>query len=179
MSHRECDQLEAYLARGLGLDEAAAFAGHLPRCPACRHEVEEQTRIDRLLREAVGRLDPLPAGLLAKVEGRIARHRRRRLAWAGGLCAAALVLLAIDSWVARPNARPDGDSPTIAQKDPDSTMKKSPGSLPLRRPRAEVVMAYPDAAIIVPFKSKSPNVTIVWIYPTVRPAEGASGPDSD
>ncbi len=180
MSHRQCDHREAYLARGLSPDEAAAFADHLPGCSDCRREVAAQARIDALLRLAVERFDPLPADLLPKVESRIARHRRpARLAWAAAACAAVAVLLAFGGWAIWHNTLLNGHGPIIAQEKGNSKVEPSPVSVALSRPRAEVVMADPDAAIVVPHKSKRPDVTIVWIYPTIKSDEGPSAPESN
>jgi hypothetical protein len=46
------------------------------------------------------------------------------------------------------------------------------------QPQAEVTMVDPSSAIVVPVESNIPNVTIVWIYPTVKQAPADFVPDS-
>jgi hypothetical protein len=44
-----------------------------------------------------------------------------------------------------------------------------PVAVEVEQPRIRLVD--PSAAILVPMPSKNPEVTIVWVYPTVKPGQ--------
>jgi anti-sigma factor RsiW len=90
-----CDQLDDYLARDLAVDQERAFEVHLLDCPTCHAAVRQQERMDALLAEAVGKLVPVPAGLIQRTQVRLKKVRRRRyLAYALSASAAAAVIWA-------------------------------------------------------------------------------------
>jgi anti-sigma factor RsiW len=159
MKPTPCRLLEAYLDRELPPPERARFLAHLPDCPACTAEVEQQTRIESLLRDAA-RLEPLPAGLVDRTEGRWHRARKRRaLRRAASLAAAALLagLLGTTSfWPApqRPPAPPQ--PPPVANTGPPA------------RPPARVTFSPRTPVIAVPVDTGDPDITFVWVYPTAR-----------
>ena len=69
MSVFACDRLDDYLLGGLSEGERAAFEAHLSGCPACRDALRQQEHIDRLLVQGTGRLEPVPASLIGRIEG--------------------------------------------------------------------------------------------------------------
>jgi hypothetical protein len=168
MTHTYCRQLDDYLAHNLAEDERAAFAGHLPDCPACRQAVGEQEQLDQRLRAATALLESPPADLVARIEGQLRAARRRRLtAWAAGL-AAVIALACVTGWLFTREPPGDGSSPVpIVEAPAPPPQPESPD------PRSLVRVTFqPEAEVIaVPLKTESPNVTIIWVYPTVPQAE--------
>ena len=104
--------------------EAALAAGHLERCPACRAELTEVSRLRAVVR-ALPSLDP-PPGTLAlprpsatgtssrrrPVRPAVAVARRRR--WAASAVAAAAAFAAVVGLVERPSRTPRA-RPSVAQ----------------------------------------------------------------
>ncbi len=92
MNVSQCEQLDAFLAGGLSDVEASDFEAHLADCPVCGRQLDQQRRIDHLLAQEPGQLEPMPLGLVDRVELRIREGNRRRLfRLASGLSAAALL----------------------------------------------------------------------------------------
>jgi anti-sigma factor RsiW len=188
MNTPDCEKLDEYLAGGLVAKEAAGFEAHLAGCPACREEIGHQGRVDRLL-AAARQKEPVPSSLVDRIERRIRVERRRgafRLAWFG-LSAAAIVTVAVSVWFAgRDRERPLETGPiareqmeSVAGTDgvalrPDAA--PAPDRAPVDSPRVRVSLADPSEGILVPLESSHPNVSIVWVYPAVKPARGASPP---
>jgi len=192
MDTRRCDHLDDYLAGVLSAAEAARFEAHLAECPACREEVADGQRIDRLLARASDHLEPVPARLVDRIEGRIGSLRRRRLVRVVlGLSAAAAALLAVGislmprDEVTPPRPATHRDVPFIAEetikRKPDSHADVHEAPPPAQLPsnnarRVRVSLADPAEAILVPIETSNPNVSIVWIYPTLRPGRAAAQP---
>jgi len=192
MDTRRCDQRDDYLGGVLSADEAARFEAHLAECPACRAEVADGRRIDRLLARANDHLEPVPARLVDRIEGRIRSLRRRRVIRVSlGLSAAAAVLLAVGVWLNRPDdgMRTGPATHPGARSIGGETMEREPDSTPDRHDaapvaqlasggasRVRVSLADPSEAILVPIETSNPNVSIVWIYPTLRPGRAAAQP---
>jgi anti-sigma factor RsiW len=184
MSDSACESLDAYLVGWLSEDEAARFEIHLARCPACRRQCEQQQRIDRLLAAAVGHLEPAPAPLINRIERRLRpSSRRRALRWAWGLSATALgtALLILGSWLAaRRHDTPRNPQPIVQQatepaKDRKKTFPPGRASSPADF-SVQVTLNDPSSGIVVPLATKAPDVSVFWIYPTIRPARAADGP---
>ena len=184
MNTPQCDNLDAYLCGWLSPEESRAFEAHLAGCAACRQEAEQQRRIDRLLGQGAGRVEAIPASLIGTIEGRITRlGRRRRTRWALGLSTAAAVMLAIGVWLAvqdgdvRPGSRPIAEKPT--EKEP--TEQKAAPSVQgpsASEPCVRVALADPSEGIAVPLETTNPRVSIVWIYPAVKPVRAVSRPET-
>jgi anti-sigma factor RsiW len=175
VSDRQCDQLDQYLCGFLPPDETARFEAHLAECPACQEQCLLQQRIDRLLAAGTAPIEPAPIALAHRVERKITRLRRRRqLAWAGTLTAAAAGIVVVVSFLAarrsflhRDVEQPIALRPTVSQgvsKPSPSLSDAQPPAAPLVR----VTMVDPSSAIVVPIESHDPNVTLVRIYPTVK-----------
>jgi anti-sigma factor RsiW len=185
MSVRECDLLDDYLLAGLPDDEAARFEAHLAGCPTCREEVREQRRIDRLLVEGVEQPAAVPASLLGRIEEEFRRsHRRRVVRWTWGLSAAAVaasllaVLLAMGAFgtgnqpqpIAQEHSAPAGG---VEQREPRDRYPLRPDAV------ARVTLDDPSAAILVPLQTEKPNISIVWVYPTVKAVQAPMMPGND
>jgi anti-sigma factor RsiW len=169
-----CDRLDEYLCGWLSPEEAARFEAHLAACPACQEESASQQQIDRLLAEAAAWAEPVPASLMLRIKRRVLAVRRRRLvAWACAVAAAVAVVLTFGLWATqrsisgRSDRSPVAESPIISADSPAPAIAS--GALEPQTPASvRVALADPSSAILVPVESRSPNVTVVWVYPTVR-----------
>jgi anti-sigma factor RsiW len=176
MDHRACAQLDDYLAAWMADGERARFEAHLSGCPVCRQQVEHQRRIDRLLAQGTEQLEPVPSSLVDTVESTIQtrqRRRRVRLAWSLSTAAAVILLLGVWSVSQRAGLR-IATRPVAAGKDETAAHDQKvvaaiDGATNTER-AVRVVSSDPAAAILVPMETTAPNVTIVWVYPTVKPA---------
>ena len=104
------------------------------------------------------------------------------MAWA--LSAAAVVLVVLVAWLATGGLGTGNRLPPVVQERPDpvpDTDQDSPDEdhPPRAQPVVRVTVADPSAAILVPLETKAPNVSIVWIYPTVGPAQRPEEPRDD
>ena len=185
MSAPDCDRLDDYLLDGLPEDEAAGFEAHLADCPACREELQQQRRIDRLLAAATGQLGPVPASLIDRIEEQYGRSHRRRVArWAWGLSAAAVAASALAVWLVM-GAFGTGNQPQPMVQEHSAPAGDAEQAAPARveTPRpvsvARVTFADPSEAILVPLESGKPNISIVWVYPTVKVAQAPMMPGND
>jgi anti-sigma factor RsiW len=183
MGVAECDYLDEYLSTGLSDQAAARFEAHLADCAMCREELERQRQIDWLLVHAVRRLHPVPAGLVERIE-RQARPSLRRpaLQVAASILAVAVIVLGILFSAERfgadnqrtPTVRDRGDR--VADRKPTA-----PWSVPAPavRPDVRVTVDDPSSAILVSKATRTDNVSIVMIYPTVKPARATNGPRAE
>jgi hypothetical protein len=163
-----CDRLDDYLAGTLEAPEREAFRLHLADCTTCREQVRFQEGLDRLLRQATA--SDTPPGLLLRLEQKIeASSRRKRLAVVASVAIAASLLAAL---VLRRPDRPE--------VDPRSKNKvvRVPTNAPVERAqKQDVALVLLDASsdlLAVPQESHQPNVTIFWLYPTIKTAAPAS-----
>ncbi len=178
-----CDDLDGYLAGWLPEDERTRFEAHLADCPTCGLGLQQQRRIDRLLAGAAACAEPAPPALVDRIEGRIRSCRRRRAARrALGLSAAVGVLLAIGLWSAtRDRSVPPEPDPLVERPaEPEAEPPHATPPAPLvadAEPPVRVSLANASDGIVVPVETSNPHVSIVWIYPTVRPARATGRPD--
>lgn len=185
MSISECDRLDDYLLGGLPEDETAGFEAHLAGCPACRDELQRQQQIDGLLAQATGQLEPVPSSLIDRIERQVRRSRRRRAVhWAWGLSAAALAASVLAVWLATGGFGTGNGTPPIVRQPPGPNSGRERvdpdrPQAPRARAVASVAIADPTDAILVPVETKAPNVSIVWIYPTVKPVQPPKAPNND
>jgi anti-sigma factor RsiW len=195
MTEPRCEQLDEYLCGWLSPDEAARFEAHLADCPSCREERSLQRQLDRLLAEGTARMEPAPVALARRVDRKVRAARRRRLfAWAVAVTAAAGIVAAVSLLAARSSLLPRDDDRPIARRTANDGAVSEESAPPQRPPRlqsggvqpespatpeppvmaARVTMVDPMSAIVVPVETRSPNVTLVCIYPTTKAA-----PDED
>ncbi len=186
MNVPQCDHLDEYLAGGLSDHEAAVFEAHLADCAGCRGELERQKQIERLLVQAVRQLEPVPVSLIERVERQARPSRRRRaarLAWSLS-AAAALAAVIFGIWFAVGEPEGQGERPPMVQNhagpvvDPQPLAPRPPQAAPVRVD-VRVTVADPSQAILVSKQTEAPNVSIVMIYPTVKPARATNGPVAD
>ncbi len=172
----ECERLDDYLLGGLSEDESARFEDHLSGCAACREEIREQRRMDRLLAEGAAGLEPVPTGLIGRIEQAYGRvHRCRVIGWAWGLSAAAVAASVLAAWLAWGAAgRQEGSPPVVRESpqragDPEEVKPAGPEA-PGGLSAAEVRLSDPSEAILLPMETARSDISIVWVYPTLRPA---------
>jgi hypothetical protein len=94
--------------------------------------------------------------------GRICSARMAFCAAADGRCAPGV-------WSASQQSEPLAerhDEPGIVKEDvgPPARRRSQP------EPSVRVTLSDPSTAILVPVKTEAPNVSIVWVYPTLKPA---------
>ncbi len=197
MNRRECDQLDDYLLGWLSPEEVAAFERHLAGCPACRGEQELQRSIDRALAGPAVSLDLIPVGLLERIRRHVrARDRRRavRRTWLAAAAATLLLATAIGGWIVHQTGQNGGEHAAAPgpTHEPPEAVAGSPGvasagsvpppehafPAPTKRVAVStrVVLADPSAGIVVPVETKDPKITMVWIYPTFKPAAEVGAP---
>jgi anti-sigma factor RsiW len=169
MSVPLCERRDGYLGRWLSEPEQVAFEAHLADCPECRQFVQEHLYLDRLLARASEQLQPVPAGLVDRLDRRLRQAGRRR-AWAAGLAAAAVLAAGLGVWAWKPRAAIDElpDAPVVKptpRPDPEH---------PAVLAKAEVTFSAAAAVIAVPIPTSDPTVTIVWVYPAISPDAGAA-----
>jgi anti-sigma factor RsiW len=185
MSVPECDRLDEYLLGGLSGGEAAGFEAHLAGCPACREELRQQQRIDRLLWQETGQLEPVPSSLIDRIDQQWRRSQCRRVArWACGLSAAGLAASVVAVWLVMGTLGAGNQRQTIVQEHPQPT--GDAGQVPPAGPEspravsvARVTLDDPSGAILVPLESGKPNISIVWVYPTVKVVQAPMMPGSE
>ncbi len=188
MNCNECQPLEDALAGALTPSRRKAFDAHLERCPTCRDAVESQRQFDQLLRQAVAELEPAPGSLQQRIEESLRNDRQppriltgRRKISAIGLAVAASIALVACGWMLwRGNSQTASNS--VATENSPEDLKTSPANdpptqtIPDPRTLVRIEPTDPTQAIYLPLKSSSPNVTIVWTYPTINakrsPSEG-------
>jgi hypothetical protein len=126
-----------------------------------------------LLRQSVAQLQPVPAGIAERARQRIRLATRRR-ALLGAAALAAGVLAAIAGWWFASERRHDElPSPVVVEK------AASPhASSPEARPLVRVTFAPASDVIAVPIETNRPNLTMIWVYPTVRPEAKATADSS-
>lgn len=185
MNPRECDDLDGYLAGWLSDDEAAGFEAHLADCRVCRREAEEQRRIDRLLAEGAERLEPLPPSLMGRIEGQVRSLRRHTLIRrALGLATAATILLAVAFWYTQQDVGVPPQPERVAERPSEPEGAEHEAAPPPQlasedQPSTQVRLADPSDAILVPMETDAPNVSIVWVYPTLQPARATGEPAAE
>jgi hypothetical protein len=163
-----CDRLDDYLAGELDSQQTEAFRLHLADCAACREEVRFQESINRLLRQATA--CETPPGLLTRLEQKVeAASRRKRLTAVASITIAASLLAA---FVLRRTDRPEVDP-----RSENKVVRVPSTALVDAAQKQDVGLVLMDGStdlLVVPQESHQPNVTIFWLYPTIKTAAPAS-----
>ncbi len=182
MNSSQCDNLDAFLCGWLPEDEAARFESHLAGCSACRREIDQQQKLDRLLGPAAEHLGPAPSSLIDRIDRQLRSIRRRRLVrLACGLTTASVLAVAVGVWLgSHPAGGPSARQPVVQRHvEPETGQGEVEPAAQLASDvllPARVSLADPSEAILVPLETSNPNVSIVWVYPTVMPAHAPSDP---
>jgi anti-sigma factor RsiW len=169
-----CAKLEHYLSGALTRSEGAEFLAHLEECPACRHAVRQQNRVDSLLARAAEALHPVPADLDNRIEVRIRTLRRRQQRQAlVGMAAVLFAALMLGNWFLGA-WRPVKPPPTVVT--PPSELSPAAPS----EDRAVVSVDFPRDTGVITLRAKTanPHVTILWVYPAMEVALGLKGESS-
>ena len=170
-----CERLDAFLGGDLSQSAESAFAAHLDQCAACREAVDQQAWIEGLLRSReAAELEAAPAVRAFPLHERRRPTRRRLTAAAAAVLVAASMFFFLNSRRAElgegPPAPPSHSEAPTAMANAE---RPSP-STPLHEqqlaepPVATFVSTGP--AIALPSASRSPNVTVVTLYPTLPAA---------
>ena len=96
-------------------------------------------------------------------------RRRRAVRAAFGTACAVVVLLGAGLWLTTPADSPTGVPSELAVENRPSPTVDDQQPIAEVQPLAEIAMVASSTAIVVPMKSTNPNVSIVWLYPTVTP----------
>ena len=170
-----CELLDGFLGQWLTEPERTAFQAHLTDCAGCRHQLEENERLNCWLQEAMAQVAPTPAGLIPQLERQLKRARRRRLTvgLAGGV-AAALVLGGLSAWWLQ-QPKPDEKTPQTPIVEAPAPARAEPS---VARP-VRVTFARPREVIAVPRQTDNPAVTIIWVYPAVQTVPSGSSQPQD
>jgi anti-sigma factor RsiW len=156
----DCNNLDAYLADDLSVDDALRFESHLEQCGACREAIDEQHWVDSLLQSNLRiQLERTPATFLDSF--RSSQSHRRRHIWraACGLTAAAVFLIAF-GWIALHDHMVHSKRSATQNVAVVETV-----NVPANVEPQATFVATTDA-IVVPLESPSADVTVVQIYPT-------------
>ncbi len=183
MNH-ECDNLDAFLLGDLGGDAAERFARHLDECAACREAVDQQRWLDEVLQSPVrAESEPVPEGIVDAVRVSIGRRRRRQRVVAGVLATAAALAVAAGWTVWAGIWSQNQAAGQVAQSDGAAMDLQDTGDSAAPRPQpperiTNAVVVGGENTIVVPVESRYPNVTVVQVYRTYRPAH-LDTPDVD
>jgi hypothetical protein len=170
-----CEYLEDYLDHDLAGVELSQFVDHLPECSSCRLAIAEHERLEKLVIDAA-RLEPIPAGLVSRIEARM--RLTRRLRWAGiaaAVAASFAVIWLIGHYV--PLAKQPEPAVAIGPTEP------SPSETLPAADHVRVTFPAGSNVLIVREKSEIPNVTFVQIYsglyrgPSLAKAPSSSTPE--
>ena len=156
MTFHRCGQLDDFLDGSLAAEERAAFGHHLEECGACRRALQERERVQQLLRRAVAALETVPEGMAARVRSRIQQNSRRRWVRRALSIAAAVVLVGVILWW------------FFHPLPPQIAEKKLPTPSTPPAPATQAYVEFRTPGITVPVRTKSPHVTIVWVYPSAE-----------
>jgi anti-sigma factor RsiW len=163
-----CDLLDDYLGRDLSVARQSEFEQHLATCEACRIAVSDWQTLCRTLVTATGELENPSPSLLERIHAGAtvstppaARDIQR---WrVAALAGAWLVAAALFASFLRPRA------PQHELAKAPQPQRNLPKSIAANAPLPPKVQ-FSDDVIGVPIDIGEPNVTVVWLYPTVPAA---------
>ncbi|MEZ6073911.1 MAG: anti-sigma factor [Pirellulales bacterium] len=178
MNGPSCRQLDDYLDGTLTDGALAAFEAHIDQCDECRGAVVQHREMVWLLRQGANEQERPPARLLVQTRRAMRRHdHRRRVRLVAGLTTAAVLLIGVGMALRWQRTAVDENNAVVESNGHDNEPART---TPAAKSRVRVSVLNPDEAIAVPIETKSENVTIVWIYPTVKVvATGAATSETD
>jgi anti-sigma factor RsiW len=164
-----CDALDDHLAGELSAKRRSAFDQHLATCEACRVAVEEWRTLCGTLESATNELEKPSPRLLERVQTpstvSASPANPDLQKWRiGALVGASLVAAALFASILQP--RPPRNELANAPQTQRELSRPTVAKTPVR-PKVE----FSADVIGVPIDVGEPNVTVVWLYPTV-PAAG-------
>lgn len=147
---------------------------HLFKCDTCRQFQQHMFAIQSAIHELID-VSQLSVSKAPTVDF----GRPRTIPWRTGLAAAAIIALFFAGWLTFNIPQTDSPSqPVIAKAQKvDHPLAAAISKLP-----DNVRVTFDDDVISVPIKSENPNVTIIWIYQTVKTANksnNSNGPPPD
>jgi len=161
-----CTALDDYLGHELHGYEIAQFTAHLSGCLACQHAVKGNERLKDLLAVAIAELEPVPAGLIQRVEKRIRAVRRQRLAVLGTvLTGAAIVVCIVGRNVVIRNVPEEARVVTQSEELENVTTESQ---------QVHVVFPNTSHLMVGPAMAESPNITVIRIYQGLRKSSAST-----
>jgi hypothetical protein len=184
MKRTECDRLEDFLGGWMPEADASEFERHLLQCEACRVTADLQQRLDKLLKETADVID-VPESLVERIEREIEGHRRPRAGVVAAAVAAGLLVMVfgtrylstrLGDWARifqvehETLSSPDfGQCSVAARHLPAESDKGNGDSVP--KVVVDVHSRPGNETIAVPLPSKNPQITILMVYPAIRPSQ--------
>jgi hypothetical protein len=189
-----CDDAQNLIQRELDgeltVDQAATLAAHVARCSRCRAMRHQHAAIQAALKRIAAATDTNdvaePAAQPLTFSATPKPHQR----WIRtGLAAAAAMALLIGTWQFSNLSRTDKQERTpsvpIVRTPPKPAPAIPPSEVavaapePQPRPDVRVEFRDPDSVIAIRRETSNPNVTILWIYPTIETADAAKKTPAD
>jgi hypothetical protein len=153
----------------------AVLDAHLATCGECRTVGRQTAAIQRAIRRLAAETE-LKQTALPSIDFRA----RRTIPWRPALAAAAAALvICAGTWLATSHLKIGAGLPLPPNHDdtralaPETRTPEPETRNPSPDPRSLVRVRFEPASdvIAVPVETANPNVTIIWVYPTVRTAE--------
>ncbi len=170
MNKIDCQLLEEYLAGALDDHSQHNFEAHLAACQTCQSQIALQQSVELALLKANAAVD-MPAGLVDRVERRVRQASRTRRLAIGSLASAALLLVAgivaLGTYALGGGSSPEKQ----AARDRWRPLPNAPAGETTAEDRL-VEVTFPASQNIVAnqIETTDPTVTILMVYPAVRPA---------
>jgi len=169
MSDAVCCLLDDYLEDALAIRERYTFLAHLEQCADCSRKIDEQRRLEELVKRATLQATPVPADLVERIERRLLRKTRRaRVAWVSALAASVVLALGVTGWIVRSLPR----AHEVAKGSTTAASIEVPEEAVATNAPAHVTVTSPSEIVAVPVKSRDPAVTIVWLFPSRHTVAG-------
>ena len=171
MNESPCQYLDDYILDELDDATCRRFESHLSQCSTCRVAIDLQQTIDAALVRCNLQIE-LPPSLVDTTERHVRRSTRRQMI--GVASVAALFVMTCVIAVGSRMVWPDGSSPVTHQTGPMGQTKTAAVE-PKRRVFEEerlVEVSFPanQDIIAAEFETDDPTVTVVMVYPTIRPS---------
>ncbi len=171
MNESPCQYLDDYILGELDDATCRRFESHLSQCSTCRAAIDLQQTIDAALVRCNLQIE-LPPSLVDTTEHHVRRSTRRQII--GVASVAALLAMACLIAVGSKMVRPDGSSSVAHQTGPLGQAKTD--AVQPKRTVANVErlveVSFPanQDIIAAEFETDDPTVTVVMVYPTIRPS---------